>query len=97
MKMFNPPLPGAAPTEALKHVPVTVPEFPAQLGVTESHLRGVLESRESVTPELFRKISEAFGQGSSDIWFRVQEDHDERVSSAQHEEKPRRRNENEVS
>lgn len=83
VRMFNPPHPGPCISEALKHIPATVQEFAAQLGVTESYLRGVLESRESVTPELSRKISEAFGQGSSDIWFRVQQDHDEWVAAEQ--------------
>jgi len=35
-----------------------------------------LHEKAGVTPEMSIKISEAFGQGSPDIWFRLQNDYD---------------------
>lgn len=55
--------------------------FAALIETDEAYLRQVLEGMAPVRPALSRKTSEAFGQGTSDIWFRMQEDHDLWLSS----------------
>jgi len=76
MQMFNPPHPGRIIKEALESIPMSVTAFAKHIGVSRVMLSRVLNERAGVTPEMSLKISEAFGQGSSDIWFRVQTDHD---------------------
>jgi antitoxin HigA-1 len=76
MPMYNPPHPGPAIKEAIEYIPMTVSEFAAHIGVSRVALSRVLNRRAGVTAEMSLKISEAFGQGSSDIWFKVQNAHD---------------------
>jgi antitoxin HigA-1 len=76
MQMFNPPHPGHAIKEALGYIPMTVTEFAAYIGVSRVALSRVLNGRAGVTAEMSIKISEAFGQGTSAIWFRMQAEHD---------------------
>jgi addiction module HigA family antidote len=76
MQMHNPPHPGGIIKEALESIPMSVTAFAKHIGVSRVMLSRVLNERSGVTPEMSLKISEAFGQGSSDIWFRVQTDHD---------------------
>jgi addiction module HigA family antidote len=76
MQMFNPPHPGPAIKEALEYIPMTVTEFAAYIGVSRVALSRVLNGRAGVTAEMSIRISEAFGQGSSAIWFRMQAEHD---------------------
>jgi addiction module HigA family antidote len=76
MQMHNPPHPGRIIKEALESIPITVTEFAAHIGVARVTLSRVLNERAGVTAEMSIKISEAFGQDSPDIWFKVQNDHD---------------------
>ena len=76
MQMHNPPHPGRIIKEALESVPITVSEFAAHIGVSRVALSRVLNERAAVTPEMSIRISEAFGQDSPEIWFKVQNGHD---------------------
>ena len=76
MEMFNPPHPGQIVKEALPHIPMTVTEFAAHIGVARSTLSRVLNGRAGITAEMSIKLSQAFGQPSPDLWFKMQNDHD---------------------
>jgi addiction module HigA family antidote len=76
MKMFNPPHPGRIVKEALPHIPMTVTEFAAHIGVARSTLSRVLNCRAGITAEMSIKLSQAFGQSSPDLWFKMQNEHD---------------------
>ena len=76
MQMHNPPHPGAIIKNAIAAIPMSVTEFAAHIGVSRITLSRILNERAAVTPEMSIKISEAFGQGQGDIWFRVQNDYD---------------------
>jgi addiction module HigA family antidote len=74
--MYNPPHPGPAIREAIEALSMTVTEFADHIGVSRVTLSRVLNARSGVTPEMSLRISEAFGQGSSDIWFKMQNAYD---------------------
>jgi addiction module HigA family antidote len=76
MQMYNPPHPGRIIKEALESIPISLTAFAAHIGVSRVTLSRVLNERAGITAEMSLKISEAFGQGSSDIWFKVQNDYD---------------------
>jgi addiction module HigA family antidote len=76
MRMYNPPHPGRMLKEALEYIPITVTEFAAHIGVSRVALSRVVNCRAGFTPEMSLKVSEALGQGSSGIWFRMQNTHD---------------------
>jgi addiction module HigA family antidote len=76
MPMYNPPHPGRILKEALKNIPMTVSQFAAHLGVSRVTLSRIVNCRAGFTPEMSLRISEALGQGSSGIWFRMQNDYD---------------------
>jgi addiction module HigA family antidote len=76
MQMHNPPHPGRIIKEALESVPISVSAFAAHIGVARVTLSRVLNERAAVTPEMSIRISQAFGQDSPDIWFKVQNDYD---------------------
>jgi antitoxin HigA-1 len=76
MRMFNPPHPGRIIKDALPEIPMTVTQFAAHIGVSRVTLSRVLNGRAAITPEMSIRISQAFGQPSSDIWFRMQNTHD---------------------
>ena len=76
MQMHNPPHPGAIIKKAIAAIPMSVTEFAAHIDVSRITLSRILNQRAAVTPEMSIKISEAFGQGQGDIWFRVQNDYD---------------------
>lgn len=76
MRMHNPPHPGRIIKEAIEALPITVTAFAAHIGVSRVALSRVLNEKAAVTPEMSIRISEAFGQDSSDIWFNIQNDHD---------------------
>ena len=76
MLMHNPPHPGGILKEALAHVPTTVTEFAAHLGVSRVTLSRVLNGKAGITAEMSIRISEAFGQDSPDLWFRMQNTYD---------------------
>ncbi len=76
MQMHNPPHPGRILKEALEHVPITVTDFAAHLGVSRVALSRVLNCRAGITPAMSIKISQAFGQNQPDLWFNVQNAHD---------------------
>jgi addiction module HigA family antidote len=76
MRMHNPPHPGRIIKEAIEALPMTVTAFAAHIGVSRVALSRVLNQKAAVTPEMSIKISEAFGQDSPDIWFKLQNDYD---------------------
>jgi antitoxin HigA-1 len=76
MEMFNPPHPGEILKEALTDIHMTVSEFAAHIGVSRVTLSRIINGRAGFTPEMSLKVSEALGQGSSGIWFRMQNTHD---------------------
>ena len=77
MRMYNPPHPGKTLKEALESIPMTVTEFAAyRAGVSRVTLSRVINGRAGITPEMSIKLSEAFGQGQGDIWFKAQGDYD---------------------
>jgi len=76
MEMYNPPHPGSIIKEALESIPMSVTAFAKHIGVSRVTLSRVLNERAGITPAMSLKISEAFGQGSSGIWFRMQTDYD---------------------
>jgi addiction module HigA family antidote len=76
MRMFNPPHPGRILKEALEDIPMTVTQFAAHIGVSRVTLSRVVNCRARFTPEMSLKVSEALGQGTSGIWFRMQNTHD---------------------
>ena len=76
MRMHNPPHPGRIIKEAIEALPMSVTGFAAHIGVSRVALSRVLNQKAGVTPEMSIKISEAFGQDSPDIWFKLQNDYD---------------------
>jgi addiction module HigA family antidote len=76
MRMYNPPHPGRIIKDALPEIPMSVTEFAKHIGVSRVTLSRVINGRAGITPEMSIKISQAFGQPSSDIWFRMQNTHD---------------------
>jgi addiction module HigA family antidote len=76
MEMHNPPHPGGIVKEALDEIPMTVTNFAAYLGISRVTLSRVLNGRAGISAEMSIRISEAFGQGSSDIWFKMQNAYD---------------------
>jgi addiction module HigA family antidote len=76
MPMHNPPHPGIILKETIANIPTTVGEFAAHLGVARSTLSRILNGRAGITAEMSIKLSEAFGQGQPDLWFKMQNTHD---------------------
>lgn len=76
MEMYNPAHPGAVLKDALEGLSITVSEFAAHLGVSRNTLSRILNERAAITPEMSLKLSEAFGQPTSDIWFKMQNKYD---------------------
>jgi addiction module HigA family antidote len=76
MRMHNPPHPGRIIKDAIEALPMSVTGFAAHIGVSRVALSRVLNQKAGVTPEMSIKISEAFGQDSPDIWFKLQNDYD---------------------
>jgi addiction module HigA family antidote len=76
MQMHNPPHPGRILKDALENIPMTVTQFAAHLGVSRVTLSRVLNEHAGITAEMSIKISQAFGQSSPDIWFKMQNTHD---------------------
>ena len=76
MQMYNPPHPGRILKDALSNIPMSVTDFADHIGVSRVTLSRVINCRASITPEMSIKLSQAFGQPTSDIWFRIQGDYD---------------------
>jgi antitoxin HigA-1 len=76
MEMYNPPHPGRIIKDALPEIPMTVTEFAAHIGVSRVTLSRVINGRAGITAEMSIKLSEAFGQGQSNIWFKMQNAYD---------------------
>jgi addiction module HigA family antidote len=76
MRMFNPPHPGEIIKDALPAIPMTVTQFAAHIGVSRVTLSRVINGHAGITPEMSIKLSEAFGQKSPDLWFKMQGDYD---------------------
>jgi addiction module HigA family antidote len=83
MQIHNPPHPGTAIKEALEYLHSSVSEFAAQNHIDGASLASVIRCEAGVTEEMSRRISKAFGQGDSEIWFRMQQSHHEWQKSAQ--------------
>jgi len=76
MQMHNPPHPGRVLKSALAAVPITVTDFASHIGVGRASLSRVLNERAGITAEMSIRLSEAFGQPSPDIWFKMQNNYD---------------------
>ena len=76
MEMYNPPHPGSILKDAIENVPTTVTDFAAHIGVSRVTLSRVLNCRAGITPEMSIRLSQAFGQESPDIWFKMQNAYD---------------------
>lgn len=76
MRMHNPPHPGEALKEAIEAIPMSVTDFASHIGVSRAALSRVLNQRAGITPEMSLKITEAFGQPTGDLWFKMQAEHD---------------------
>ncbi len=76
MRMYNPPHPGEIIKDALPEIPMTVTRFAAHIGVSRVALSRVINGHAGITPEMSIRLSQAFGQPSSDIWFLMQNDYD---------------------
>lgn len=75
-QMYNPPHPGRILKDALQKMPMTVGEFAAHIGVSRNTLSRILNEKAAITPDMSIRLSQAFGQPTSDIWFKLQTDHD---------------------
>jgi len=76
MPMYNPAHPGLVLKDALEGAQITVTDFAEHIGVSRVTLSRVINCRASVTPEMSIKLSQAFGQPTLDIWFRMQNAYD---------------------
>lgn len=76
MRMYNPPHPGKGLKEAIEAMPMSVTAFAAHIGVSRVALSRVLNQRAGITPDMSIRLSQAFGQGSGDIWFKMQNAYD---------------------
>jgi addiction module HigA family antidote len=76
MQMYNPPHPGRILKDAPENIPMSVTAFAAHIGVSRVALSRVINERAAITPEMSIRLSQAFGQPTSDIWFRIQGDYD---------------------
>jgi addiction module HigA family antidote len=74
--MYNPPHPGLIIKEFLVGVPLTVAQFAKHIGVARGALSRIMNCRAGITPEMSIRLSQAFGQPTSDIWFKMQNDYD---------------------
>lgn len=76
MQMHNPPHPGGILKRELEEMAMTVTDFAAHIGVSRVNLSRVLNERAGISAEMSIKLSQAFGQHSPDIWFKMQNEHD---------------------
>jgi addiction module HigA family antidote len=76
MQMFNPPHPGRIIKSALPAIPMTISEFAAHIGVSRVTLSRVINGHAGISPEMSIRLSQAFGQKSPDLWFKLQNDYD---------------------
>jgi addiction module HigA family antidote len=76
MRMFNPPHPGRIFKDALPEIPMTVAQFAKHIGIARGTLSRIINQRAGITPEISIRLSQAFGQPTSDIWFMMQSDYD---------------------
>jgi len=76
MEMYNPPHPGRIVKEAIEELGMSVTHFAEHIGVSRVALSRVLNQHAGITAQMSIKLSEAFGQGASDIWFKMQNTHD---------------------
>ncbi len=76
MQMHNPPHAGRVLKNALAAVPITVTDFASHIGVARVSLSRILNERAGITAEMSIRLSEAFGQPSPDLWFKMQNNYD---------------------
>jgi antitoxin HigA-1 len=76
MRMYNPPHPGRIIKEFLEGHPLTVAQFAKHIGIARGTLSRIINERAGITPEISIRLSQAFGQPTSDIWFMMQSDYD---------------------
>jgi antitoxin HigA-1 len=76
MRMHNPPHPGRILKDTLEEIPITVGDFAAHIGIARNTLSRIVNERAGITPEVSIRISQAFGQPSGDIWYKMQTDYD---------------------
>jgi addiction module HigA family antidote len=76
MRMHNPPHRGGILKDALVSIPMSVTQFAAPIGVARVALSRVICERAGFTPEMSIRISQALGQPTEDIWFKMQNEYD---------------------
>jgi addiction module HigA family antidote len=76
MPMYNPAHPGLVLKDALEGANITVTDFAEHIGVSRVALSRIVNCRAGITPEMSIKLSQAFGQPTLDIWFRMQNAYD---------------------
>jgi len=62
--------------DALPEIPMTVSQFADHIGVSRVTLSRIINGRARITADMSIKLSQAFGQPSGDIWFKMQNTHD---------------------
>jgi len=62
--------------DGLESIPMSVTAFAAHIGVSRVTLSRVINGRAGITPEMSIRLSQAFGQPSPDLWFKMQNDYD---------------------
>ena len=85
MRMYNPPHPGSSIKEAIEALGMTTGQFAEHIGVSRNTVSRIVNEHAGVTADMSLRISEAFGQGTSGIWFRMQNDYD--LWQAEHRER----------
>jgi antitoxin HigA-1 len=76
MAMHNPPHPGRILEDALEGLKMSRIQFAAHIGISRTTLSRIIKGDAAITPRISMCLSEAFGQASPDIWFKMQNDHD---------------------
>lgn len=76
MRMHNPPHPGLVLKDALEGIPMTVTDFARHIGIARVSLSRILNGHAGITAAVSIKLSEAFGQKSPELWFKMQNYYD---------------------
>lgn len=82
MPLFDPAHPGELIRETIEGLreqtgqKLTVGEVAAGLGTTRKTLSAIMNTKQSVTPEMAIKLGTAFANTTPEFWLRVQENYD---------------------
>jgi addiction module HigA family antidote len=74
MTMFNPAHPGRIVRQCMGKLTVTA--FAEQIGIPRAVLSGILNSKQSITPEIAEKLGQAFPNQDAALWLRLQDSYD---------------------